>query len=122
MRHRTGTRNFKIPKTLKGVDFLAGGAASRPNLCISLLLFGARCDTKEYVSAQHLEHMHIAKEAGDSYVATLIKNTPLQRIGLKKRPIAGEIFNPNIGQPPLDPLADLTTHLAKPGPAQLRLP
>jgi hypothetical protein len=61
----------------------------------------------------------MSRKKPDSYVATLIKITPLQRIGLEKRPIAGEIFNPNIVQPPLDPLADLTRHLAEPGPAQL---
>jgi hypothetical protein len=54
-------------------------------------------------------------------VATFIESTPIRRISLEKRPIIRAVSNPNIAHPPLDPAADLATHLAEAVPAQFQL-
>ena len=100
------------------VRLLARGATGGPDAGLSSFSCGACGYIRKHTGEQYVEYAPVPRD-GDA--ATVVKGSPLRRIGLQPLSIGREISEPEVSYTMCNPPVDLAAHLAETGPAQIEV-
>ena len=118
---RKGRRYVTVPDDFQRIRLFTRGAADGPDAGRPPLASGARCDVGKREPAQGLEYASVPVEARDGDRTAFIEGAPLRRICLEATAIGHEILKSKLADSPVEALADLAAHFAKPKPAEITL-